>query len=194
MKVSREQSAENRQRILRAASRLFREHGLDGVGIDGIMKDAGMTHGGFYGHFASKDELVAEACGRSFARSAARWAALAEAAPDTALGEIVGTYLSARHRDDPGTGCSLAALAGDVARQQGAVRRAFTDSLRSHLETLAGLLPGRGKAARREKALATMAGLVGGLVLARAVDDPGLSDEILKATSAAFGASPGADR
>lgn len=187
MKVSREQAAENRKRILVAASRLFRENGLEGVGIDAIMKDAGLTHGGFYGHFASKDDLAAEACGRSFVKSAARWAALAEQQPDTALSEIVGTYLSAQHRDHPSTGCSLAALAGDVARQKGGVRRAFTDSLKSHIATLAGLLPGRTKAARREQALATMAGLVGGLVLARAVDDPALSDEILRAARAAFG-------
>jgi TetR/AcrR family transcriptional repressor of nem operon len=187
MKVSRAQAEENKKRILRAASRLFRQNGLDGVGIDGIMKDAGLTHGGFYGHFASKDDLAAEACGRSFTRSAARWAELAETQPETALAEIVGGYLSARHRDDPGTGCSLAALAGDMARQQGGVRHGFTQSLRSHIDTLTKLLGGRGKAARREKAVATMAGLVGAMVLARAVDDPAFSDEILDASAKIFG-------
>jgi TetR/AcrR family transcriptional repressor of nem operon len=187
MKVSREQAAENRERILQAAARLFRENGIDGVGIDGIMKSAGLTHGGFYGHFSSKDDLAAEACNRSFVRSADRWAAMAETSPETALHDIVDSYLSPRHRDEPGTGCSLAALAGDMPRQPPAMRRGFTASLRSHIETLTRLLTGRTAGDRRQKALAAMAGLVGAVTLARAVDDKALSSEILAAAAAVFG-------
>jgi TetR/AcrR family transcriptional regulator, transcriptional repressor for nem operon len=96
---------------------------------------------------------------------------------------VVRGYLSPRHRDDPGHGCLLAALGSDVVRQPRSVRRAFTEGLRSRVEALRTLLPGRSAAAGREKALATWAGLVGALILARAVDDPKLSDEILKATA-----------
>lgn len=187
MKVSREQAADNRQRILDAAARLFRESGFDGVGIDGIMRDAGLTHGGFYGHFASKEDLAAQACARSLGRSERRWAALADSNPDGALADIVRGYLSRRHRDDPGAGCAISALAGDIARHRGPVRRAFTDSLRAHVDTLTRLVRGRSKAARRETALAAMAGLAGALMLARAVDDEAFSDEIMDAAVAIFG-------
>jgi TetR/AcrR family transcriptional repressor of nem operon len=100
---------------------------------------------------------------------------------------VVRGYLSPRHRDDPGTGCLLAALGSDAARQPRAVRRAFTDGFRLRIDELMKLVPGRSQAARREKALATMAGLVGALILSRAVDDPALSDEILEATATELG-------
>jgi len=100
---------------------------------------------------------------------------------------VIGAYLSPRHRDAPGRGCLLAAVGSDVVRQPRSVRRAFTEGLRSRVAALQGLLPGRSVAARQEKALATMAGLVGALMLSRAVDDPKLSDQILKAAAAVFG-------
>jgi TetR/AcrR family transcriptional repressor of nem operon len=100
---------------------------------------------------------------------------------------VVRAYLSPRHRDDPGTGCLISALGSDAARQPRAVRRAFTDGFRARIDALVKLVPGRSQAARREKALATMAGLVGALILSRAVDDPALSDEILEATATQLG-------
>jgi TetR/AcrR family transcriptional regulator, transcriptional repressor for nem operon len=186
MKVSREQVAEHHRRIVGAAGKLFREKGFDGVGVADIMKSAGLTHGGFYGHFASKEDLIAQAC--AGAANVDTWLAVTERAPKNPLAAIVSFYLSARHRDHPETGCLLASLGPEVARQRGGVRRAFTDGLRTRLDFLAEIVTGRSKAAKRRKAIATMSALVGALVLARAVDDPSLSDEILSATAANFSA------
>src|SRR2546421_954752 len=117
MKVSREQAAQNRERIVETAARLFRERGFEGIGVADLMKEAGLTHGGFYGHFSSKEDLMAKACARASARSRALWGKLAERAPDDPLSEIAGVYLTSRHRDNPGTGCLMAALAADASRQ-----------------------------------------------------------------------------
>lgn len=187
MRVSREQAEENRRRVVETAGRLFRERGFNGIGVADLMKEAGLTHGGFYGQFASKEELAAEACTDALAVSAARWERLAERPPEEALGRIVGFYLSTAHRDGSAKGCPIAALAVDAGRQGGPVRRAFTAGLRPFIETLARLLPGRAEEERRRKALATLSGLVGALILARAVEDPDMSTEILSAASAAFG-------
>ena len=186
MKVSREQVAEHRRRIVGAAGKLFREKGFDGVGVADIMKSAGLTHGGFYGHFASKEDLIAQAC--AGAANVDTWLAVTARAPKNPLAAIVSFYLSARHRDHPETGCLFASLGPEVARQRGGVRRAFTDGLRTRLDFLAEIVTGRSKAAKRRKAIATMSALVGALVLARAVDDLSLSDEILRATAANFSA------
>src|SRR5262245_10098091 len=113
MKVTREQAVENRERIVAAAARLFREHGFDGIGVADIMKSAGLTHGGFYGHFGSKDDLAAEACARALDRSVTKWDAIAAADGDP-LATIVGSYLSEAHRDRPGSGCMVAAVGSDV--------------------------------------------------------------------------------
>jgi TetR/AcrR family transcriptional repressor of nem operon len=186
MKVSRIQAAANRERILDAASTLFREHGFDGVGVADLMKDAGLTHGGFYGHFTSKEELMAQACDRAFARSVAKWSRLCAGADGEPLAAIAHSYLSARHRDHPGTGCAVAALGADLSRQGPTVRRAVTRGVRSLVDALASVVPGTTRSARRRKALAAYASMVGALVLARAVDDEKLSKEVLKAVSASM--------
>jgi TetR/AcrR family transcriptional repressor of nem operon len=186
MKVTREQVAANRERIVDAAGTLFRRHGFDGIGVADIMKAAGLTHGGFYGHFASKEDLAAEACAHV---TRDPWASWMDAPPEQRLEGIVRSYLTPRHRDDRTHGCLFAALGSDVVRQPRSVRRAFTERFRSRIDVLRGLVTGRSAAARRDKALATMAGLVGALVLSRAVDDPKLSDEILEAAAATFGRS-----
>jgi TetR/AcrR family transcriptional repressor of nem operon len=184
MRVTREQAAANREKVLQLAGTLFREHGFDGIGVADIMKRAGLTHGGFYGQFSSKDGLAAEACARVLGNEG--WVERLTGTPTPALGALIRAYLSADHRDDPGHGCLMAAVGSDVVRQPRAVRRAFTEGFRARLDAWLKLVPGRSAAARREKALATMAGLVGALVLARAVDDPALSDEILEATATEF--------
>ena len=178
MRVTREQAVRTRERILDAAAQLFRERGFDGIGVADLMKAAGLTHGGFYGHFESKEDLMAQACEHASARSQTLFGKLAERAPDDALGEIARAYLSPRHRDDPGAGCLMAALASEASRQGAPVRKAITESLRSTFEFLTNLIPGRSK---REKAIATYASLVGGMILARAVEDRALSNEILDA-------------
>jgi TetR/AcrR family transcriptional repressor of nem operon len=189
MKVSREQAAENRERILDAAAQLFRERGFEGIGVADLMKAAGLTHGGFYGHFSSKEDLMAQACERASVRSRTLWSRLADRAPDDPLSEIARVYLTSRHRDNPGSGCLMAALASDASRQGPAVRRTITESLRSTFDFLASLIPGKAKAAKRQKAIATYAGMVGAMILARAVDDRALSREILDAVSASVSKS-----
>jgi TetR/AcrR family transcriptional repressor of nem operon len=187
MRVSRQKAMENRQRIVDAAARLFRDGGFDGVGVDAIMKEAELTHGGFYGHFASKDDLAAEMTGRVTTRQG--WMQRLSGKPNPSLKEVVRGYLTPRHRDDPGTGCLFAALGSDVVRQPDAVRRAFTEGLQNRVEALRQLITGRSAAARRRQALATMSGMVGALMLSRAVDDPKLSAEILDAAADTFGKS-----
>ena len=181
MRVTREKAAENRERIVAAAAHLFREKGFDGVGVDAIMEDVGLTHGGFYRHFRSKDDLAAEAVARGLAASAENQSAHAS------LSDLVAAYLSPAHRDDRSGGCMIAALGSDIARQGTGVRRGLTAYVRAHLDRLAGWIGGRSAAARRRQAITTFSGLVGAMVLARAVDDPGLSDEILAAARAAYG-------
>lgn len=192
MKVTREQVAKNRQRILEVAGRLFREKGFDGVSVADIMKSAGLTHGAFYGHFASKDELAAQACATAVAKILDIWTALASDKFPDQLGAIVANYLTPTHRDDLGGGCVLAALGADVVRQPGSVRHVLTDGIRSAVAMLSIIAPGASNAAQREKALATLAGLVGAVTLARAADDPTLSDEILNAALATLGGKLGA--
>jgi TetR/AcrR family transcriptional regulator, transcriptional repressor for nem operon len=181
MKVSREQAIQNRERIVGAAAQLFRERGFDGIGVADLMKEAGLTHGGFYGHFSSKEDLIAEASARALTRSLTDWSKVADRASGDPLSAVAGAYLSSRHRDNPGAGCLLAALGPDVSRQGRAVRHTVTDHVRSACDLLATLIPGKSKAARRQKAISTYATLVGAMVIARAVDDPALSQEVLDA-------------
>jgi TetR/AcrR family transcriptional repressor of nem operon len=187
VRVTREQAAANREKILEVAGALFRERGFDGIGVADIMKRAGLTHGGFYGHFASKDDLAAEITARVLGRSG--WMERLTGTQKPSFSDLVRQYLSPRHRDDPGRGCLFAALGSDVVRQPRSVRRAFTEGLRLRVDALARLAPGRSAAARRQKSLATMAGLVGALILSRAVDDPKFSDEILEAAATSVGRS-----
>src|SRR3982751_1037740 len=114
MKVSREQAARNRERIVEAAAQRFRERGFEGIGVADLMKEAGLTHGGFYGHFSSKDDLIAEASSRALAGSLASFGKVVEQAPADPLPAIAGAYLTKAHRDKPGEGCLLAALGSDV--------------------------------------------------------------------------------
>ena len=181
MKVSREQAAQNRERIIEAAAQLFRERGFEGIGVADLMKEAGLTHGGFYGHFGSKDDLIAEAAALALTRSLGLLSDVPRGASADPLAAIAGAYLSSKHRDDPGTGCLLAALGSDVSRQGPAVRRVVTDHMRSAVELLMKLVPGKARAARRQKAISTYATLVGAMVIARAVDSRELSQEILEA-------------
>ena len=182
MRVSREKAAENRERIIEAAGALFRTKGFSGIGVADIMKAADLTHGGFYGHFASKDDLVAQASRRAMTRAAANWGKTVADAPDDPFAALLKHYLSPRHRDEPGQGCVFAALGADAARSGRIVREAFAEGLEPLIEILAKSAPGSSKAVRRRKALAAMSGLVGALLLARAVGDAKLSDELLEAT------------
>ncbi|AMV31516.1 HTH-type transcriptional repressor NemR [Pirellula sp. SH-Sr6A] len=186
MRVSREQAALNRGRIIDVASKLFRERGFDGVGVADLMKAAGLTHGGFYGNFASKEDLIEQACSRALQKSQDILNQTVELGGKDALGAIAERYLSTTHRDHPGEGCVIAALGTEVARNSSPVRAAFTKAIRSAIEVLSTLIPTKSKRLKRERALAVYSSLVGALVLARAVDDQELSTEILEATLASI--------
>ena len=181
MKVSREQAAANRERIVEVAGKLFRENGFDGIGLADLMKAAGLTHGGFYGHFKSKDDLAGEACSRAMARASEKWAALTRTSRGDARAEIVKEYLTESHCDGPGKGCLFAALGSDVGRQGRPIRRAFREGLARLVDVLAKVAPGRSRAAKRKRAFADLAQMVGAMMLARAVDDRALAKEILDA-------------
>ena len=170
-----ERKAETRQKILEAAGGLFRTRGIDAVGVDAIMATAGLTHGGFYGHFASKEALVAEVSAASLARAAARWERISqEHDGGTALAKIVEPYLDPAHVAATEQGCMLTTLGPDVARR-GGLRPAITTSVRRMVDALARCRPDRS----RRDALATLSGMVGAVILARLSDDPALADELL---------------
>ena len=188
MKVSKAQAAENRQGILDAAARLYRERGLTGVGVADITRDAGLTHGGLYRHFESKDALVREACARAFDWSIAP---LDGHTPNASVADRIQSYLSPQHRDAPGSGCPAAALAVDVARAGGDLAAVFAQGVERNITRFARVIGGLAEdeepsAALRAEAIATLGAMVGALVLARATAaaDPALSDEILETVCA----------
>jgi TetR/AcrR family transcriptional repressor of nem operon len=185
MKVSREQAVQNRERVLEVAAQLFREKGFDGIGVADLMKSAGLTHGGFYGQFESKEDLAVQACERALAESSAYWGQLIERKKEP-YAAMISSYLSIAHRDNPGSGCTLAALGAEAQRRGPALRQVFSEGVTALLDCLLRVVSGRSKAAKREKALATMAMLVGAQVLARSIDDAALSREILDTVKAAL--------
>jgi TetR/AcrR family transcriptional repressor of nem operon len=176
MRVSKEKSAENRERILTEAARLFREHGLSGIGVDALTEAAGLTHGSLYSQFGSKERLAAEALGHALITSSAR---MDDAAT---LGDYITRYLSPDHRERRGDGCVMAALVGEIPRQGAAIRHIFSDAVRAITKRIVRLMPGWRKS--EDEALVIVATMVGALTLARAVDDPELSDRILAAARA----------
>lgn len=186
MKVSREQAAQNRARVVETAARLFREHGYSGIGVADLMKGAGLTHGGFYGNFGSKEALMTEAVTHAFDKSLANWDKLVRKQPEHSLEAITSAYLSAAHRDHPGQGCAVAALGPEVARLASAVRSAMSDGVRQQVDKLSALMPPEDDDEKRQAALVTYASMVGALVLSRAVNDAALSEEFLSAVHSAI--------
>ena len=186
MRVSRAEAEQNRKRIIEVAARLFRERGFDGIGVAELMKSAGLTHGGFYGQFASKEDLMAQACTRALERSLDAFHQAVERGGKNALSAVASAYLSPKHRDRPGEGCALVALGAEAARCGSPVRGAVTQGLRPLVDVLTQLVPGKSKRAKRERALAIFASIVGALVLARVVDDPELSEEVLQSVLASI--------
>ena len=184
MRVSKEKAAQNRERILTSAARLFREHGIAATGVDSITEDAGLTHGGLYSHFGSKEAIAAEAIRVALARGKRVWQRAMERNPGKrALPAIVDGYLSRAHRDSPGNGCVVAALGTDIARQPRRVREAFTREIKEDLEFLSQLMPNVDHSRSYEDAIVAFASMAGALILARAVNDEQLSDLILKSTA-----------
>ncbi|KQS75397.1 hypothetical protein ASG25_08475 [Rhizobium sp. Leaf384] len=183
MKVTKEKAEENRQQVIESSSRLFREKGFDGVGVNTLMQAAGLTHGGFYKQFESKDDLIAQATAAALAQSTQRMSSLiGDEAPD-ALKKAVRFYLSDQHRDGVSQGCAFAALAPDAARHGPKVRRVMQRGVEDQIALLQSVAGSNGEMADRSSAIATMATMVGALVLARAVEDDALSKEILAAAA-----------
>ncbi|MGP4753316.1 TetR/AcrR family transcriptional regulator [Agrobacterium pusense] len=182
MRVSRVQAEENRERVINVASRLFREHGFDGIGLKDLMKGAGLTQGGFYKQFASKDDLAALASRRALESATRRWS---DAAADTSdpLESIIRFYLSKDHSGEKAEGCPLVALGSDAARQTAEVRRPFEDGIRAHFEVLEELIGEGDDRARSEKAMAILSMMIGAVTLSRIIEDELLSTSVLDAAA-----------
>lgn len=187
MRLTKQQAAENRRRILTAAMRLFRERGLEGVGVADVMSAAGFTHGGFYNHFASKEALAAEACQAEIDRSCAERATAFETNGKDAFEDFVTAYVSRKHRDHPEAGCAIAALATDAGRQDEVVQASFAEGIERTADGIA-----KATDVPEADALRVFSELVGAIVLSRAVakTKPTLANEILEATRASLTDKP----
>jgi TetR/AcrR family transcriptional regulator, transcriptional repressor for nem operon len=182
MRYSKEHKLETHARIVKKASVRLREKGAHGVGVADLMKDAGLTHGGFYAHFDSREALVIEAFADAMDRSTERWRKLGEATPPAKrLATIVGSYLTPTHRDDPGHGCAVPALGAEIARENPRTRKAFAAKLEQMIDMLAAQISDLPHKAARKQALAVMATMMGTLVLARVAGNSEFSNEILGA-------------
>ncbi|WP_426129500.1 TetR/AcrR family transcriptional regulator [Pararhizobium sp. PWRC1-1] len=182
MRVSRAQAEENRETVINVASRLFREHGFDGIGLKDLMKGAGLTQGGFYKQFSSKDDLAALASRRAMESATRRWSDAATNNADP-LEAVMKFYLSSDHRGEKAEGCPLVALGSDAARQSNEVRRPFADGIRAHFEVLDELMDNAKSSNPSGKAMAILSLMVGAVTLSRIMEDEDLSQSILDAAA-----------
>jgi len=182
MRYSREHKLETHARIVKKASVRLREKGAHGIGVADLMKDAGLTHGGFYAHFDSREALVIEAFAHAMDRGTEHWRRLAERTPpEKRLATIVDSYLTTLHRDDPGHGCAIPTLGAEIARESPKTRKAFAAKLEQMIEMLADQIPQVPRKAARKQAMAGIATMMGTLVLSRIAGNGEFSDEILGA-------------
>lgn len=183
MRVSRQQAEENRQTVIDVASRLFREHGFDGIGLKDLMAGAGLTQGAFYKQFESKDDLAAKASRRALESASGRWSTAAQANPQNPLAAVIAFYLSMGHRAERMDGCPVVALGSDAARQGPDVKASFEAGIREYLEMLGGWIGEEGDEEPGSKAMAILSTMVGAVVLARAVNDEQMSKRFLQAAA-----------
>lgn len=183
MRVSRVQAEQNRQTVINVASRLFREHGFDGVGLKDLMKAAGLTQGGFYKQFASKEDLAAQASRRALDGAFSRWLAAAAENPEDPLRELIAFYLGAEHYRKKMDGCPVVALGSDAARQGSDVKASFEAGISEYLKLLGGWLGDVDGEEPGSKTMAILSTMVGAVVLARAVNDERLSKRFLQAAA-----------
>ena len=182
MRYSKEHKQETHARIVKKASVRLREKGAHGIGVADLMKEAGLTHGGFYAHFDSREALVIEAFAYAMDRSTERWRKVAEETPaDKRLATIVENYLTPVHRDDPGHGCAVPTLGAEIARESAKTRKAFAAKLEQMIEMMADQVQDVPRKAARKRAMATLATMMGTLVLSRVAGSGEFSDEILAA-------------
>ncbi len=194
MRVSRAQADENRRTVIDVASRLFRERGFDGIGLNDLMKGAGLTQGGFYKQFESKDDLIVLASSKALESGVANWARVVSKAAGKPLRALLRFYLSDAHRHEKADGCALAALAPEAARRSPALRQTFEACINNHLDILDGVVPPEPGKAVRDRSIAALSTMVGALVLSRAVDDEQLSNRFLKAAAESLLADEGASQ
>src|ERR1700693_5622748 len=180
MGYSKAQKAKTHERIVKLASKRCREEGLAGIGIAELMKEAGLTVGGFYKHFDSRDHLVAEAVDSAFGGWKRRVDAAKSSASPVSYEELIDDYLNEAHRDNPGTGCAFSALAPEIARSDKRIRALTSEQVRNDIQLIAALHPAKDKRTARSRAILTFSALVGAMSLARAVSDVALSREILE--------------
>ena len=182
MRYSREHKLETHTRIVKRASVRLREKGAHGIGVADLMKDAGLTHGGFYAHFDSREALVIEAFAHAMDRSTERWRKIGETtAPDKRLAMIVDSYLTPVHRDDPGHGCAVPTLGAEIARESPKTRKAFAAKLEQMIDMMADQIPDVSRKAARKQAMSAIATMMGTLVMARVAGTGEFSEEILAA-------------
>ncbi len=181
MRYSREHKLETHARIVKRASVRLREKGAHGIGVADLMKDAGLTHGGFYAHFDSREALVIEAFTHAMDRSTERWRKLAEQTPpEQRIAAIVDSYLTPMHRDDPGHGCAIPTLGAEIARESPRTRKAFAAKLEQMIDAIAAQIPDLPRKAARKQATAAIATMMGTLVMARVAGNGEFSEEILQ--------------
>lgn len=174
-------------RIIEVAARVIRRSGYDGTGVADIMKEAGLTHGGFYAHFASREALLAEAADRAGAEAVKLSADIAAAAPPgQSLQDLLRAYLSKEHLEDVEKGCPVAALGSEMHRQAPEVRHAATRHIKEMIDVVARQLPDWGTPGAHERAMFMVSSMIGTMVVARAVDDPRLSKALREATLNSF--------
>jgi TetR/AcrR family transcriptional regulator, transcriptional repressor for nem operon len=182
MRYSKEHKQETHTRIVRKASVRLREKGAHGIGVADLMKEAGLTHGGFYAHFDSREALVIEAFNYAMDRSTERWRKMAEETPpEKRFSTIVESYLTALHRDDPGHGCAVPTLGPEIARESAKTRKAFAAKLDEMIEMMADQVPELPRKMARQQAIAALSTMAGALVLSRVAGSGEFSDEILVA-------------
>ena len=181
MRKSKQEALRTRERIVAAASAEFRQHGIVATGLADLMASAGLTHGGFYKHFQSKDELISEAATAAIATTTRAMKTIGSARPGKeGLKRLVAKYLAAEHRDDPGEGCPIAALGAELARCDNKTRDAATQGLRDYIGVLASNLDSLKPGEAKNRAMAIFATMVGALILARIANDEKLSQSILR--------------
>jgi TetR/AcrR family transcriptional regulator, transcriptional repressor for nem operon len=182
MRYSKEHKQETHARIVKKASVRLREKGAHGIGVADLMKEAGLTHGGFYAHFNSREALVIEAFAYAMDRSTERWRKVAEETPpEKRLATIVETYLTPVHRDDPGHGCAVPTLGAEIARESPKTRKAFAAKLEQMIDMMADQVLDVPRKTARKQAVAALATMIGTLVLSRIAGNGEFSDEILAA-------------
>jgi TetR/AcrR family transcriptional regulator, transcriptional repressor for nem operon len=182
MRYSKEHKQETHARIVRKASIRLREKGAHGIGVADLMKDAGLTHGGFYAHFDSREALVIEAFNYAMDRGTANWRkVVADMPPEKRLAAIIDGYLTSMHRDDPGHGCAIPTLGAEIARESPKTRKAFALKLEQMLDMIADQIPDVPRKAARKQAMAALATMMGTIVMSRIAGNGELSDEVLAA-------------